>query len=146
MTLNENMAYIKGLTEGLDLDKTTKEGKIIDSMLALLEELCLTVSDLEEEVETLNEYIEEIDEDLGNVEEVLYDECGCDCEDDCDCDCDCDCDDDYDDYDDDFYELECPSCGETVFFDESIDPEELKCPNCGEDCSVSKEDLAELDG
>ena len=143
MTLNENMAYIKGLTEGLDLDKTTKEGKVIDAMLTLLEELCLTVSDLEEEVEMLNEYIEEIDEDLGNVEETLYDECGCGCDDDCDCDCDCDCDDDYDD---DFYELECPSCGETVFFDESIDPEELKCPNCGEDCSVSKEDLAELDG
>ena len=31
-----------------------------------------------------------------------------------------------------FFEIECPSCGEVVCFDETIDPENLACPACGE--------------
>ena len=42
-------------------------------------------------------------------------------------------DDDYEDEDDsEYYELECPSCGEVVCFDDSLDPENLVCPACGE--------------
>ena len=43
-----------------------------------------------------------------------------------------DADDFYDDDDSEYYELECPSCGETVCFDDSLDPDELVCPACGE--------------
>ena len=42
---------------------------------------------------------------------------------------------DLDDEDDGYYEIECPSCGEIVCFDESLDPEELTCPACGEKIS-----------
>ena len=147
MTLNEKSAYIKGLAEGLELDTKTKEGKLIAALMDLVSDLAKSVSDLEEDVEYLNDYIEEIDEDLGEVEEILAecdcDDCDCDC-DDCDCDCEeCDCD-----CDEDFFEIECPSCGETVCFDETIDPEDLICPACGEkfECIVSEDDLKALDG
>ena len=30
---------------------------------------------------------------------------------------------------------ECPNCGETVYFDEDIDPEHVVCPACGEEFS-----------
>ena len=100
------------------------------------------------------DYCEELDEDLGDVEEVLledeeYDEdewdddcCDCDCDDcdcdgDCDdCDCDCCCDEDY-------FEIVCPSCGETVCFDESVNAEELICPACGSElgCIVEDDDV-----
>ena len=33
MTLTENAAYIKGLAEGLELDATKPEGKLIEKML-----------------------------------------------------------------------------------------------------------------
>ena len=141
MTLNERAAYIKGLAEGLEIDAKTKEGKIIAALLELACEMAEAITDIEEDIEYLNDYIEEIDEDLGEVEECL-------CEDDCDCDCDCDCcdedeDDEYESEDGDYFEIECPSCGETVCFDESIDPEDLICPACGEkfECIVSEDDL-----
>ena len=37
-----------------------------------------------------------------------------------------------DDFDDDFVEVECPHCGETVYFDQDMleSDEELICPNC----------------
>lgn len=149
MTLNEKAAYIKGLAEGLEIDAKTKEGKIISALLDLVSDMAATISDMEEDIEYLNDYIEEIDEDLGTVEECLA-ECDCDCDDDdfdCDGDCDdCDCDCDFDE--DDYFEIDCPSCGETVCFDETIDPEDLICPACGEkfECIVSEDDLKAIDG
>ena len=37
-----------------------------------------------------------------------------------------------DEEDDDFVELQCPECGETIYFDEDMleSGEELLCPNC----------------
>ncbi|MBO4264616.1 MAG: hypothetical protein J5922_00870 [Clostridia bacterium] len=129
MTLTEKVSYLKGLMEGMSFDKTSNEGKVIAAMADILDDLAMTVSDLDDEVGTLNDYIEEIDEDLGAVEEEVFECCDddCDCCDDDDCDC-CDCDDDV-------IEVECPNCGETVFFDESIDPEHLVCPACNKEFS-----------
>ena len=162
MNLTEKSAYIKGLTEGLELDKTTKEGKIIAALMELVDELASEVSALKQDIEEidedldyLNEYIEELDDDLQAVEDFLDEEveddfddedydcdCGCDC-DDCDCDCDCD---DCDCCDDEYYEIVCPSCGETVCFDQELDPETLTCPACGEKfgCIVDEDDFNEL--
>jgi hypothetical protein len=76
--------------------------------------------------------------------------CGCSCGSECSCgdDCDCECDCEYNDsYDEEYFEVECPSCGETVCFDSTIDPEELTCPSCGEkfECIISEDDLDTLD-
>ncbi len=145
MTITEKAAYIKGLTEGLDINDTTKEGKVLLALIDLVTDMTNDITDIAEDIEYLDEYIEELDEDLGALEEYVYeldDECDCcdccddDCDDDCDC-CDC-CDDEY-------FEVECPSCGDTVCFDSSIDPEELTCPACGEkfECILDAEE--ELD-
>jgi len=37
MNLTEKSAYIKGLAEGLEFDKTTKEGKILAALLELVQ-------------------------------------------------------------------------------------------------------------
>ena len=151
MTLTERTAYIKGLCEGLGLDKKdTPEAKIINALLALCEEMALEIEDIESDIGELADYCEELDEDLGDVEEVLLDmddecECDCDCEDcDCDCDdcaCDCCCD------DEDYYEILCPSCGETVCFDGSaFDEETLLCPACGSEIGeIFDEDEVDLE-
>ena len=146
MTITEKAAYIKGLAEGLELDNSTKEGKLLAAIIDMISDMAEDITDIAEDVEYLDEYIEELDEDLGALEEYVYeldDECDCDdCDEDC-CDCDCcDCE------DDEYFEVECPSCGETVCFDCSIDPEELTCPACGEkfECIISEDDLEALDG
>ena len=129
MELIEKIGYLKGLADGVDLDKTTKEGKIIAALLDVVDLLANRVVELEQDVEELNDYCEELDEDLGDVEELLYDD---EDEDDECCDGDCECCDGCDDYDmEDTYEVECPTCHETICFDESLDPTDLTCPACG---------------
>ena len=157
MNLTEKSAYIKGLADGLDLDKTTKEGKILAALLELVDEMAQEIADVREDIEQidedleyLNDYVEELDEDLQDVEDYLDEECDedCCCDGDCEecdgdcCDCDCDCCDD-----DEFFEIVCPSCGETVCFDQELDPENLICPACGEKfgCIVDEDDFKKLD-
>ena len=89
MSVSENVAYLKGLMEGLDLDEDKKETKLFNAIIETLDEIASELSDMEEEMEDLADYIEEIDEDLGEVEEFVYEDL-----DDCDC-CDC-CGDDED--------------------------------------------------
>ena len=126
MGITENAAYLKGLFDGYEIDKTTKEGKIISEMLALMADMADKIAALEADNKELHEYVEELDHDLGEVEEDLYftDDDDEDYNDE---------DDDYE-YDDDseYYEIECPACGENVCFDDSLNPEDIVCPACGE--------------
>ena len=120
MTLTEKVAYLKGLAEGLDLKKDDKETKIFEAIFDILEDLALTVTDIDEDPSAVEEFVDVIDEDLDELEEYVY----CDDDDDFCC-----CDDD----EDDLYELECPSCGEEIFLDEEmLDEEYIECPACGE--------------
>ena len=151
MTLNEKASYIKGLSDGLQLDTNTKEGKLLSVLIDLVTDMAKTISELEEDVDTAFDYCEELDEDLGAVEEMLLeDDCDCDCddEDDFDCDGNCDlCDEECELDDEEYFEVECPACGETICFDGSIDPEELACPACGEkfECVVSEEETTDAE-
>ena len=143
MTLTERCAYIKGLAEGLGLEgKDTAEAKIIKALIELCSDMADEIDDIEYDIEELSDYCEELDEDLGDVEEVLLDldededededDEWEDCDGDCDnCDCSGDCDECGDWDDEEYYEIICPSCGETVCFDESVNAEELACPACG---------------
>ncbi len=149
MTLNEKAAYIKGTIDGMKLDTETNEGKLISLLSDLVSEMATKILELQECNETLNAYIEEIDEDLGELEEYVYDCeddcccsddecCGCDCLDEdgvCTCEDDCDCCDFDDDYD--FFETVCPSCNEKVYLDDSIDPSKIICPACLEEFSAA---------
>ena len=171
MSMMEKAMYLKGLCDGLEPDKTTKEGKLIAALLDMVTEMAAEMDDMQEEICELHDYCEELDEDLGDVEEVLldlddedYDEDGEDelDEDDIDFECDGDCagcdfdcgfdeDDLFDDEDEDedeFFEVICPACGDVINFDSTIDPENLRCPNCGEkfECIVEEDYLKALDG
>ena len=119
MTISEKVAYLKGLAEGLNLDtEKSKEGKLISVMIGILEELAMSVEDLEENALNLGEEIDVMSDDLSDVESVVFDED--------------DEDEDDEDYDDDWFEVECPSCGEElVIDDEALAAGEVECPNCG---------------
>ena len=123
MTLTEKAAYIKGLAEGLSLDASKPETKIINALIDLVDDMALAVSDVEDELVLVGEQVDAVDEDLDALESYVYDD------DDCDCGCDCCCDDE----DDEFFEVECPACGEVINVDEGIlESGSIECPNCGE--------------
>ena len=116
MTISEKVAYLKGLAEGLNLDtEKSKEGKLISVMIGILEELAMSVEDLEENALNLGEEIDVLSDDLADVESIVYDE-----------------DEDSEDYDDDWFEVECPTCGETLVVDDkALADGEVECPECG---------------
>lgn len=127
MTLTEKVAYLKGLVEGIGVDETTNQGKIMKAVLDVLDDMAFTVSDLEDSTSELYEEVEAIDEDLTALEEDYYAGLDDDDDDDCCCGEDCDC------CDDDVYEVKCPNCNEEICIDGTIlDAGEIECPNCGE--------------
>ena len=53
---------------------------------------------------------------------------------------------DLSDLGDDFFEIECPSCGEDIVIDESVlDIGEVTCPNCGDRFSMDLVEEPETD-
>jgi len=120
MDLTEKIAYLKGMLEGMEIDKDSKEGKIYTAIMDILTDMALTVEDVVDYVDELSEQVDEIDEDLAMVEEYLDEEC--------ECDCDCD-----DDWDGEFYEITCPACGESFEVDEdTLLDGGIACPECNE--------------
>ena len=124
MTISEKVAYLKGLAEGMKLDtEESKEGKLINVMIGILEEVGLSIEDMEDNMEAMGEEIDAISDDLSDVEKVVYDEDDED-EDDDEDECDC-CG------DDDFFEVECPNCGDSLVIDEDVlEAGTVECPNC----------------
>ncbi|MBR5534360.1 MAG: hypothetical protein IKU62_05880 [Ruminiclostridium sp.] len=143
MTITEKVAYLKGLADGLDLDKDpSKEGKLISKIIDILEDIGLAVEDLEEEVEAIDEELEAMSEDLADVEDMIFE----DYDDEDDDEDDDDEEFDFADLGDDFFEIECPECGEDLVIDESIfDVGEIGCPNCGNKFALDLVDEEEED-
>ncbi len=139
MNLTEKASYINGLVEGLEMDTTTKEGKVIAALLDLVNDLCNEVSDLSGDVEQIYDELDAIDEDLTDVENYVFDE---DDDEDDDDTCDCSCGDD----DEDVYEITCPNCGKVVYANEQmLSDENLCCPRCGVKWEAEFEDEDEDD-
>lgn len=123
MDICEKIAYIKGLAEGLSVDESTKEGKILNAVIDLLGDITEEICDIEDGCDELMEQIDAVDEDLASLEDFIYedDECDCGC-DDCDCDCE----------DDEVYEIECPACNDIIYLDaDMLEEQGMVCPNCG---------------
>lgn len=116
MEMNEKVAYIKGLMEGMELDTTTKEGKVLNAIVDVLADITDKVLVMDEEVGDLFDEVDAISEDLTDVEDYLFED-----ED----------DEDEDVYEDGLYEITCPACGEVVCVDEDmLADDNLACPNC----------------
>lgn len=124
----QKAAYLKGLADGMALDTSKNENKLLSALIDLVDELAGSVYSLENTTAEFEDELDEIAEELLAIETQL-DECDCG---DCDCDCDCDTDDALDE--DCFYEVKCPTCGESITLDESlVAAGSITCPNCGEE-------------
>ncbi len=149
MTITERIAYIRGIADTLELDSSDKKDRLILAMIDVLGDIAVEVDEINDELAEMNNLIDEIDEDLGAVEEEVYDLDGCDCccDDDCDCDCDC-CDDDCDCCcDDDCVEAVCPNCGADICidFEELEEGKSIVCPACDTKLEFELVDDDELD-
>lgn len=143
MELSNKAAYLQGLVDGLGVDESTKEGKIIKAMSALLAEMAEALEGMDEDLSRAYDQINDLSDELEDLEADLYED-----EDDDEEDGDEDDDDeeDADDANDDdiasepFYEVACPNCGETVYVSEDdLDAGEANCAHCGVTFEVALE-------
>lgn len=147
MELNKKAAYLQGLVDGLGVDESTKEGKIIKAMSALLGEMADAIAGMDEDLTRAYDQINDLSEELEDLEADLYEDedagdtedAGPDEEEAAD---DSDADDDKDDdiASEPFYEVACPNCGETVYVSEDdLDAGEANCAHCGVTFEVALE-------
>ena len=143
MELSNKAAYLQGLVDGLGVDESTKEGKIIKAMSALLAEMAEALEGVDEDLSRAYDQINDLSDELEDLEADLYED-----EDDDKDEGDEDEDDeeDADDANDDdiasepFYEVACPNCGETVYVSEDdLDAGEANCAHCGVTFEVALE-------
>ena len=149
MELSNKAAYLQGLVDGLGVDESTKEGKIIKAMSALLAEMAEALEGMDEDLSRAYDQINDLSDELEDLEADLYEDEdddedeGDEDEDDEDEDDD---EEDADDANDDdiasepFYEVACPNCGETVYVSEDdLDAGEANCAHCGVTFEVALE-------
>lgn len=131
MGISEKVAYLKGLAEGLNVDESTKEGKLLLAIVDVLNDMAEEFEDIEDEIVDLEDGLDAVSDDLNDVEEFLYETSD-----------DEDEEDDEDD-DDEYFVTTCPECEEEVIFDESVlEDGEVVCPNCGAKLEFDLSDLA----
>ncbi|MFY9113998.1 MAG: CD1247 N-terminal domain-containing protein [Dethiobacteria bacterium] len=117
--IKTKVGYIRGLIDGLGLDESKKEGRVLVHIVDALEQIADELLDLDAGYDDLVDYLEAVDEDLMELEDNYYEE-----------------DDDFDDDPEDGFHFECPNCAKMIFVhDDVLDEDEdleILCPNCGE--------------
>ena len=108
MTIGEKVSYIKGLAEGLKVDESTNEGKVITAILDVLGEMAENLAEVDEELDDVADVMTDLEESVSDLEDDVYgyDEDEDEME-----------DDDFDEDLDEMYETTCPTCGNTIRFD-----------------------------
>ena len=130
--LKERVAFLKGLAEGMQISDATNEGKLLKTIIDVMDDFALSIEDIEEIQDQLGEQVDNIDEDLAEIEKEIYDIDEDEDED----------DDEEDDEDICFSEIECPHCSETINVDMDMIDEEgntIECPSCHEKIDVERD-------
>lgn len=129
MELTEKAAYIKGLLDGMNIDASTNEGKVLRAMSELLCEITAAVAELDDDMSVVYDQVDELDETMDALLELDEDD-----EDD-------EAEADEDELADDEYELTCPGCGAVnVVDEETLMNEQIYCGNCGAALNIEFED------
>ena len=122
--IKEKISYLQGLAQGLDINESSKEGRVLTGIIGVLEEMADQLEGIEDAQSDLEEYVETIDEDLYELEDEFF---GDEIE------------------DEEMAEVECSNCKEIVCFEADVADEEdlieVTCPNCDEVVYVNDQDI-----
>lgn len=130
MFIKERVSYLKGLADGMKIEESTNEGRLLKAIIEVLDDIADEIDYLQEVQDEMSEHIDSIDEDLAELESYVYE----DYEDE---------DGDIEEDEDDAYigEIECPHCKEKidVYEDMLDDDNTLRCPECGGEIEIDEE-------
>ncbi|WP_126427557.1 CD1247 N-terminal domain-containing protein [Brevibacillus marinus] len=135
--VEKRISYLRGLADGFAVGEASREGKILVDLIQVIDDLAAEIDELHLRLQEAEQYVEAVDEDLSDLEYMLFDDAALYevVEDDEEAGEYAD----LDDSEDAFlyettgeageaaygrsYEFECPSCRETILFHEGIDEE-----------------------
>ena len=72
MKLTDKISYLNGLVDGMDLDMTTKEGKVLAAIVDVLDDIALTLGDIDEELNDVADVMTDMEESVDCLEDVVY--------------------------------------------------------------------------
>jgi len=103
--MREKIAYLQGLVDGMKIEDG-QQAKLMAAVIDAMEAMADAIEDNQVNIDDLDECIDDLYAELEERDDA-FDEAG-------------------------FEETICPSCGETVYFDQDmLDNEDtLICPNC----------------
>ncbi len=121
--ITDRTSYLRGLAEGLGIDREKAENKLMLEMLSVMEEMASKLQELDSDVDELDEYVASMESDLSDLEDLVY------------ADGDEEDADDFEEFDaDEELPVSCPHCGKEflikagdINFNDAI-----ACPACGE--------------
>jgi len=126
--IKEKVAYLQGLTRGLDVTDYSSEGKLLLNVVDVLQDMAEEIHCVHVAQEDLENFMEAIDEDLSELEDEVYEGV----------------------YNADTVEVECPACHELIAFESNLLDEdnvvEVTCPKCGEVVYENTIEFADDDG
>jgi len=128
-SIKEKISYLKGVLEGGSIDKSSNEGKLLNVMVDVLEEMSIELENLSVIQNQLSDEIESIDEDLAEIEKIIFEDDGFDID---------------GERDNDIYiaEIECPHCSKKISFNKNsidINTDTIKCPSCNRNIDIEWE-------
>jgi len=133
--IREKVAYLQGLAEGLKIEESTAEGKVLYHIIDVLDDITDALDGLAESQYAAEEEAEEVQDILSDIVEYFDILAG---EDE---------DYDYEDEDDDLYEVICPNCGDVYLTDfESFEEDDVSCPSCGAPFKLEESVVEKLSG
>lgn len=115
--LKQRVSYLRGLADGLGIEESSKEGKLLLEIVEVLEDISDVLEETIENQMELEDYVNFIDEDLADVEDEIYDS-----------------EDDYDDFDD-YYDYD----DDDIDFDDYCDDED--CCHCNDDYDDEEDEI-----
>lgn len=131
-TLRSRVAYLQGLSSGMNLNASSDEGKLLTGIIDVLEDFARSFDGLEAAHQEMEDYLDSIDEDLCELEDTVYEG--------------------REEFDSgsEYLEVECPNCGEIVCFEAGIletdDIIEVTCPHCDQVAFVNDAFINEVHG
>ena len=71
--IKERVAYLQGLSRGLNIRLHSEEGKLLINIIDVLDDMADEINNIQMGQADLETYVESMDEDLTNLEEEVYD-------------------------------------------------------------------------
>ncbi|MBR2916807.1 MAG: hypothetical protein IKC07_04340 [Clostridia bacterium] len=117
--LTNRAAYLKGLADGMKMDKDSNEGKLLNEIIALLGDITAEIEMLDDEQGFIADKLDDIDDSIDILcEEIFEDEI-------------------YDEDEEDEFTITCEKCGKDIFLSyEDFECDDLACPYCGEPIEI----------